>query len=199
MRKVVAQVALLASAISTFGTGGAFGNFVPRASLCNRMTIDNCALTVKKAILQAQTPEAAVEAWGAWVEALETAYRQFENAPVPPTELDRIEDAIQDKIEDKIESVTNPPQVAFDLAFKKYLPRVASFVEFVEDADGAGEIIEALSPSPLITPVQELSETNKELSDLMMNKVFPIMSPVWKAEYSKIVGDSFREAQIRQP
>jgi hypothetical protein len=171
-------------------------NFVPQTKLCNNMTIDNCALTVKKVIVQAQTPQAALEAWAAWVEAYEAAYRRFEKAPVPPTELDQIEDKIKEKVENKINSVTNPSQLAFDMMFKRYLPRLASIVEF---ADGAGEVLAFLSPSPLVTPVQELAQTNKELGDLMTSKVLPVMSPDWKVDYSKIVEDSFPEVHFRQP
>jgi hypothetical protein len=169
-------------------------NFVSQTTLCGHMTIDNCALTVKRVITQAQTPQAALEAWAAWVEAYEIAYRRFENAPVHPTELDQIEDAIQDKIKDKINSVTNPPQLAFDMAFKKYLPRLASIGEYAGDV---AVIIEVLSPSPLVTPVQELATTNKDIGDLLAKKV--LMSSDWKVDYAKSVEDAFQGAQIVKP
>ena len=158
------------------------------------MTTNNCALVVKKAITEAASPQAALEAWGAWAELYEKTYRQFKNAPVPPSDLDRIED----KISDKLESYTKPENVALDLAIKKFFSRLASVLEF---ADGPVVLIVVgiLSPSPLETPIQELNSTNQELGSLMASKVFPMLSSDWKTDYSESVKDSFQGAQISKP
>jgi hypothetical protein len=89
-----------------------------------------------------------MEAWGAWAEAYELEYRKFANAPVPPSDLDKIED----KISDKIDSYTNPASIATDLAIKRYFPLLASVLEF---AEGPVVLVATgiLSPSPLQTPL----------------------------------------------
>jgi hypothetical protein len=172
----------------------ASANFIPQSKLCDKMTTDGCALAVKNAITGATTPEAAAEAWGAWVEAYEIAYRKFEGAPVPASDLDKIEDKISDKIDD----YTKPENVALNLALKRYLPRIAAFFEFL-DGPEVLLVTGILSPSPLVTPIQELNTTNDEIGRLVSLKITPFMSSDWKTNYGAAVKDVFDGPEIRKP
>jgi hypothetical protein len=183
---VVVMTCLLFSASS-------YANFVPKTSLCSKMTIANCAAAVKHAISSSTSPEQAVEAWGAWAEAYEKAYRGMANAPVPPSDLDRIEDKIADKVGD----YTDPASIAKNLAIKRFFPMLASVMEFAE-----GPVVllvtGIISPSPMQTPAQELRATNDELGRLLLTKT-PILLPNWKTRYSTVVQDAFEGPTIQKP
>jgi hypothetical protein len=181
-------LSVLFALIGTLHATLAYPNFVPKTKLCDKMSINDCAQAVESAIGKAATLDKAVEAWGAWAETYEKEYRKFANAPVPPSDLDKIEE----KISDKIDSYTNPTTIATDLAIKRYFPLIASVLEF---ADGPVVLFVTgvLSPSPLITPLQELKQTNDEVGKLLMDKIFPSLKPGWKDQYDLSIREGFRD------
>ncbi len=179
---------------SMFLPGAGQANWVPRTTLCNKMTIDNCALAVRDAIAKSSSPAEAIEAWGAWAEAFEKAYRGLENAPVPPSDLDQIEE----KIADKIDSYTNPTSIATDLAIKRFFPLLASALEFAE-GPVAVIVMGLVSPSPLQTPASELKATNDDIGGLLLAKIFPDLASDWKSRYSATVNEAMGGVDIQKP
>jgi hypothetical protein len=88
--------------------------------------------------------------------------------------------------------------MAMDLALKRYLPRLASFFEFLSGPEVL-LITGILSPSPLVTPIQELSATNDEIGKLAELKMVPLMSPEWKMNYNSTVRAAFENPEMRRP
>jgi hypothetical protein len=180
--------------LSLVFTAVAHANFVPKTKLCDGMTVTNCALAAKKAITDSASPEEALQAWGAWAEAYEKAYRALADAPEPSSELDRIED----KIADKIDQYTNPASVATNLVIKQYFPLLASILEF---ADGPVVLVVTgiVSPAPLQTPIQELKATNDDLGKLLLEKLSPVLKFNWRTLYSTTVQEAFSGPVVQKP
>ncbi len=174
--------------------GGAIFSSVARAQVvptCNGLTTDQCANKVLDTIKKANNIDEALNAWGAWSEVYEQAYRSMANAPVPPGDLDRFEDYVGDKID----HFTNPTSIATDALIKKHFPMLASVLEFAE-GPVATALWVLLAPSPLQTPLQELQLTNDELSQALGVRLFPLLRSDWKSDYSSYIQDAINNGTI---
>lgn len=150
---------------------------------CSDSTAEQCALKVKSTLIDSSTTaEQALAAWGAWTEIYEAAYRGMKNSPVPPSDLDRFESGLGDKIG----SLTNPTQIALDLAIERYFPRLATILA-VAEGPVAVAVMTFLAPSPTVTPLQELHATNQELSRLLWLKIEPWLFPDWRKRYNGMI------------
>lgn len=187
-------VFLAASLIASFGLSS-ISQADDAPISCEGTTIDQCALLVKGVLSNtATTPEAAIQAWGSWAERYEKAYREMDDAPVPPSDLERFENAVSDRID----SFTNPASVALDLAIKKYFPRLASIFAFAEGAVVTSAMV-FLSPSPIVTPIQELQSTNDDLSRLLRIKLSPWLRHDWRQRYSGIIQTALDDLALPKP
>jgi hypothetical protein len=64
----------------------------------------------------------------------------------------------------------DPSSLAFNLALKKYLPRLAATLEFAGSAVVSGFFV-LLAPSPIANEFTEARPDNKEISALLMSKM----------------------------
>lgn len=164
------------------------------ASSCIGLNSLNCATKITALINSAATAEEAVQLWGEWAEVYEKAYRGMKDSPVTPDDLDRFEGAISDKID----SLTNPADIATDLAIKRYFPRLAGVLEFAE-----GPVVFAvmafLAPSPLETPLQELQSLNHDVSDALILKLAPELRSGWRSDFSNYVSAALEAGTLKKP
>lgn len=183
-------VVCLALALGPVGVHPAWANVA--SVTCDGTTTMNCALKVKKILADpATSAEQAIAAWGAWADVYERAYRNMSNAPVPASDLQKIEDAVADKVD----SYTNPVSIALDQAIKRFFPRLAGLIAFTE-GPAVVAVYTFFSPSPTVTPIQELKLTNDELSQGLLVKLAPVLRFGWRDEFSKSVVDSLNTGTI---
>ncbi|MGO7585937.1 hypothetical protein ACC689_29035 [Rhizobium ruizarguesonis] len=168
----------------------ASANVVPIT--CGDVTPDNCAIRIKAILTDTTTsPEQALQAWGAWSDVYENAYRGMADAPAPPSDLDRFEDAVADKID----SYTNPTSIALDQAIARFFPKLAAVSAYAE-GPAAVAIMTFLAPSPTVTPIQELQATNNDLASALAIKLFASLRGGWRQEFNNTILNSLNEIRL---
>ncbi|MGX1786085.1 hypothetical protein ACWIGM_05070 [Bosea sp. NPDC055332] len=184
---------LVSAGLVLLAGSGALAQIAPAPTIsCGGITITDCVKRVHTAMSDPKaTPQQVLQAWGAWSEVYERAYRSLKDAPVRPSDIDRIEG----KLKDKIDSYTNPETVLVDQAIKRFFPTLAAIFAFAEGPVGEALFI-LFSPTPTVTPIQQLKLHNDDLAKVLLVRMTPLLNPDWKWRYNTAISEVLQGTPI---
>jgi hypothetical protein len=158
----------------------------------------DCALAVKKAIKNANTPAEAFEAGAEWSKKYSQLFDKSAPPEWPPSDRKRLEKGVETAYEEIVGQYLDPASVALGLAIKKYFPTLSAILEF-SFPPVATALYVILAPSPLVTEFSEAKSANEGIGNELIKKLDTFLPVNWRNEYSsrvQIVVDEIQKPTI---
>ena len=153
-----------------------------------------CAEQVKTAIGNAQSAQEAVVAADRWADRYKQLYEMNPTGEWLPSDIDLFEKKLEDLLDDTVGQWLDPADLALGMALSRYLPKVATVLEFASGAI-ASAIFVLLAPSPVANEFQAAKPVNDEIANLLRAKLEGRLGPTWQWSYDAAIRDAFQQTQ----
>lgn len=163
--------------------GTAQGSTPTVEAVCTNGSWSDCGVAVKQSIaaladpLPANKVKRLVEIISLWSDAYEKQVRFLESTGrLKKSENDWTK--ITDTVKDEIDPVGIATDQVIDALLKKYLPKVAAFLEYANPVFGALSVF--FDSSQIATDFDQLNLMNEDLQTRFFNKMEPHLRSDWK-------------------
>lgn len=162
---------------------GAQGSTPTVDAICTNGSWSDCGVAVKQSIAALPDPlptdkvKRLVEIMSLWSDAYEKQTRFLESGGrLKKSENDWTK--ITQTVKDEIDPVGIAKEKVVDALLKKYLPKVAAFLEYASPVFSALSVF--FDSSQIATDFDELNLMNKDLQARFFKKVEPHLQPDWR-------------------
>jgi len=154
----------------------------------------DCALKVKKAIKSTNDPAVALEAAAEWAERYTELYAANSRDTWTPTDQEMLEEAMKKLWDEAVGKYLDPAGLALSLGLLKYFPKLAATLELAGSAPVAF-FVTLLAPSPIANDFTAALADNKEINELLMQKLPALTSLTIKDRYPELFRQGFQKAK----
>jgi hypothetical protein len=151
-----------------------------------------CALKTKKAVMAAATPQMAFEAAADWTVRYRNLYNANVNPQWPASDQDMMEVLMESFFDDTVGKWLDPAAIAFSMALKKYLPRLAAAVGMLTSPIAIGFYV-VLAPSPIANEFTEARLANEEIHRILRTKLDAALPAPWQTGYDEMMSRAYQK------
>ncbi|HEX6901328.1 MAG TPA: hypothetical protein VF789_16505 [Thermoanaerobaculia bacterium] len=180
--------------------GTAQGSTPTLEAVCTNGSWSDCGVAVKQSIaalpdpLPADKVKRLIEIMSLWSDAYEKQVRFLESAGrLKKSENDWTK--ITNAVKEKIDPVGIAKEQGIDALLKKYLPKVAAFLEYASPVFSALSVF--FDSSEIATDFDEINLMNKDLQTRFFNKMEPHLRSDWKTRIQTMSTEVM--PQLRRP